>query len=65
MPARLSHSCGLSSVLNSEKAPEVNIIIIRTSVLIREFALTYKDLPQKISKLEKNITVTLKRYLSR
>ena len=43
----------LSSVLNSEKAIEVNIIIIRTFVLIRQFALTYTDLQQKISKLEK------------
>lgn len=43
----------LSSVLNSEKAIEVNIIIIRTFVLIREFALNYKDLQRKISKLEK------------
>jgi hypothetical protein len=43
----------LSSVLNSEKAIEVNIIIIRTFVLIRQFALTYKELQQKISKLEK------------
>jgi len=43
----------LSSVLNSEKAIEVNIIIIRTFVLIRQFALTFKELQQKISKLEK------------
>lgn len=43
----------LSSVLNSEKAIEVNIIIIRTFVLIHQFALTYKELQQKISKLEK------------
>jgi hypothetical protein len=43
----------LSSVLNSEKAIEINIIIIRTFVLIRQFALTYKELQQKISKLEK------------
>ena len=40
----------LSSVLNSEKAIEVNIIIIRTFVLIRQFALTYTDLQQKISR---------------
>jgi hypothetical protein len=52
----------LSSVLNSEKAIEVNIIIIRTFVLIREFAITYKDLQQKITKLEKNITAISKKF---
>lgn len=36
-----------------KKQIEVNIIIIRTFVLIRQFALTYKELQQKISKLEK------------
>lgn len=50
----------LSSVLNSEKAIEVNIIIIRTFVLIREFALTYKDLRQKITKLEKKYNSNFK-----
>lgn len=48
-----TRSCNASSVLNSEKAIEVNIIIIRTFVLIRQFALTYKKLQQKISTLEK------------
>lgn len=50
----------LSSVLNSEKAIEVNIIIIRTFVLIREFAITYKDLQQKITKLEKKYNSNFK-----
>lgn len=50
----------LSSVLNSEKAIEVNIIIVRTFVLIREFALNYKDLYQKISKLEKKYNSNFK-----
>ncbi len=43
----------LSSVLNSEKAINVNIAIIRTFVLIRQFALNYKELEAKIKKLEK------------
>ena len=43
----------LSSVLNSEKAINVNIAIIRTFVLIRKFALNYKELEAKIKKLEK------------
>ncbi len=43
----------LSSVLNSERAIQVNIIIIRTFVLIRHTALANKELYQKIIKLEK------------
>ena len=50
----------LSSVLNSERAIEVNIIIIRTFVLIRQFALNYKDLHQKIMKLEKKYNANFK-----
>jgi hypothetical protein len=42
----------LSSVLNSEKAIEVNSAIIRTFVLIRQYALNYKDLQEKLQKLE-------------
>lgn len=43
----------LSSVLNSEKAVEVNIIIMRTFVLIRQHALSHKDLTEKLKKLER------------
>jgi len=43
----------LSSVLNSERAIQVNIIIIRTFVLIRQAALANKELYDKIIKLEK------------
>ncbi len=43
----------LSSVLNSEKAIEVNIAIIRIFVLVRQHALNYKDLQDKLQKLEK------------
>jgi hypothetical protein len=42
----------LSSVLKSEKAIEVNIAIMRTFVLIRQYAMNYKDLQEKIEKLE-------------
>lgn len=42
----------LSSVLNSEKAIEVNITIIRVFVLIRQYALSHKDLTGKLKKLE-------------
>lgn len=43
----------LSSVLNSERAIEVNITIIRTFVLIRQYALNYKELQDGLQKLEK------------
>lgn len=43
----------LSAVLNSDKAIDVNISIIRAFVMMRQFALTYKDLAGKIAKLEK------------
>ena len=42
----------LSSVLNSEKAIEVNIAIMRTFVLIRQYALNYKELQGKLKLLE-------------
>ena len=43
----------LSSVLNSSRAIHVNIQIMRTFVKIRELALTYKELQQKIDEMEK------------
>ncbi|MBK7884677.1 MAG: ORF6N domain-containing protein [Chitinophagaceae bacterium] len=43
----------LSSVLNSEKAIAVNIGIIRTFVLIRQSIISYKELNDKLKKLEK------------
>ena len=42
----------LSSVLNSDIAIEVNISIIRTFVLIRQFALSHKELTSKLRELE-------------
>ncbi len=43
----------LSSVLNSEKAIEVNIQIMRVFVKIRAMILTNKDLSEKLANLEK------------
>lgn len=43
----------LSSILNSKKAIQVNIVIMRTFVFIRQYALSHKDLTEKIKKLEK------------
>ncbi len=42
----------LSSVLNSEKAIEVNISIIRAFVTIRQFSLTYAELKTRIEEIE-------------
>ena len=43
----------LSSVLNSKKAIQVNIEIIRTFTRLREFILSHKDLQKKIEELER------------
>lgn len=42
----------LSTVLNSEKAIQVNISIMRAFVLIRQFALSHSDLTAKLNELE-------------
>jgi len=42
----------LSSVLNSEKAVEVNISIIRAFVTFRQFSLSYSELKNRISIIE-------------
>ncbi len=42
----------LSSVLRSEKAVLVNINIMRAFVMLRQFALNYSELAQKIAELE-------------
>ena len=43
----------LSSVLNSERAIQVNIQIIRTFTQLRELLSTHKDLREKIENMEK------------
>jgi hypothetical protein len=50
----------LSSVLNSDKAIEVNIAIMRTFVSIREYALNYTDLQGKLQELEKDYNKNFK-----
>ena len=42
----------LSSVLNNDKAIDVNISIMRAFVFVRQYALTHKDLTDKIKELE-------------
>ena len=43
----------LSSVLNSRRAAQVNIQIMRTFTKLREYILSHKDLQRKIEELEK------------
>ena len=43
----------LSTVLNSEKAINVNISIMRAFVFTRKYALTHKELTKKMSELER------------
>lgn len=47
----------LSSVLNSDRAIEVNIRIIRIFTKMREMLLTHKDILLKLEKLEKQVTI--------
>jgi hypothetical protein len=42
----------LSGVINSDKAIDVNISIMRAFVLIRQYALSHKDLTLKLQELE-------------
>jgi hypothetical protein len=42
----------LSGILNSDKAIDVNIAIMRAFVFIRRYALTHKDLTDKLRELE-------------
>lgn len=43
----------LSSVLSSEPAIEVNVLIMRTFVKLRELLVTHEDLARKLDALEK------------
>ncbi len=43
----------LASVLNSEKAIQVNIQIIRAFIRLKEMALSYKELRLKIEDMER------------
>ena len=43
----------LSTVLNSERAIQVNIAIIRAFVKLRELLLTHKELAQKLEEMER------------
>lgn len=42
----------LSSVLKSKKAIEMNVAIMRTFVALRKMAVNYKEIMQKLEKME-------------
>ena len=42
----------LSGILNSDKAIDVNIAIMRAFVFMRQYALTHKDLTEKLREIE-------------
>lgn len=46
----------LSGILNSDKAISVNIAIMRAFVMIRQYALTYKELTNKLKEIEGRFT---------
>lgn len=46
----------LSGILNSEKAINVNIAIMRAYVMVRQYALTYKELTAKLKEIESKFT---------
>ncbi len=45
----------LSSILNSQRAVDVNIVIIRTFVKLREILSLHTDIAQKIAKHDQHI----------
>jgi phage regulator Rha-like protein len=50
----------LSSVLNSERAIEVNILIMRAFVKLREMLATHKDLAKKLEEMERKYDAQFK-----
>jgi len=45
----------LSSVLNSDQAIEMNIAIVRAFIVLRQFALQYKDLADQIREIRETV----------
>lgn len=50
----------LSSVLNSKKAIQVNIAVIRAFVVLRQHLADYNDLKENIATLEKQMNLNFK-----
>jgi hypothetical protein len=50
----------LSSILKSKKAVEINISIVRAFIMIRQYALSHKDLTEKLKELETKYNMQFK-----
>jgi hypothetical protein len=50
----------LASILRSKKAIEVNILIVRAFVLLRQYYMDYKELKQQINAIEKEMNMKFK-----
>jgi len=49
----------LASVLNSERAIEMNIAIVRAFIALRQIALYHKDLAEKLDQLKNEVYIRL------
>jgi hypothetical protein len=49
----------LSSVLHSDRAAEVNVLIIRTFVAFRQMLATNEELARKVQQLDRKVTLLL------
>jgi predicted NAD/FAD-binding protein len=45
-----------ATILNSPRAVEVSVFVVRTFVKLRQLALTHKDLAAKLNELERKVT---------
>jgi ORF6N domain len=52
----------LSSVLNSEKAIEINISIIRAFVTMRQFTLSYSELKTRVEEIESQFAAPVRTF---
>ena len=50
----------LSSVLNNERAIEINIAIMRSFVSLRKFALTYEELTKRVTEIEQQFATPVR-----
>lgn len=50
----------LYSVLNNEKANEINIAIRRSFVSLRKFALTYEELTKRVTEIEQQFATPIR-----
>jgi hypothetical protein len=46
----------LASVLNSKRAVDMSILVVRAFIMLREVMVTHKELARKVENLERNQT---------